>query len=154
MDQLLLNLINEAIKLELNMAKLYGIFSEYNDDDRIFWNRLEVEEKNHAALLRTAKDFISFNRFPRNLIPDNLDALVQSNQKIARAIDSFIANPGRERAFTLAIDLEKSAGELHFQHFMEKEEGDHIMRIFQQLNMDDKDHAERINNYRKGITDR
>jgi hypothetical protein len=151
MEQSTNSLIDEAVKLELNMAKLYSIFSEYIDEDRSFWNRLELEEKNHAALLRTAKEFVSFNRFPKNLIPDDLEVLVQSNNKAREAMDEFIASPGRNKAFSLAIELEESAGEIHFQYFMEKEANDNIVKIFQRLNLEDKNHAERIILYWKEV---
>jgi hypothetical protein len=147
MDQSIFAFIDEAVKIELNMSRLYSIFSEYIDEDRAFWNRLETEERNHAALLKTAKEFVNFNKFPNNLVPENLEALVESNRLILETIDQFIGNPGREMAFSLAIELEKSAGEVHFQHFMEEKPNDKVAEIFQQLNRSDKDHAERISLY-------
>ena len=139
-----MNFIDEAIELELNMSKLYGVFSEYIDEDRAFWYRLEVEEKNHAALLKTALDFIRFDKFPSGLVPDNLEILKESNQKIREAIGTFTADPDRKLAFKLAYALENSAGEVHFQEFMEKKVSDTVSEIFQKLNQADKDHAERI----------
>jgi hypothetical protein len=149
MEKTVFKLIDEAIKLEYNMSKLYGVFSEYLDEDRIFWNRLESEEKNHAALLKTAKEFIDFNRFPKDLIPIKVKNLIDSNKKVLEAIDSFILNPARENAFRLAVELENSAGENHFQHFMESDSKDKVTEIFQHLNRDDKNHAERITKYWK-----
>jgi hypothetical protein len=147
MDKSIYVLIDEAIKLELNMSKLYGLFREFNDKDHSFWYKLEVEEKNHAALLKTARDFVSFNRFPEKIIPEDISVLEESNRKVSEAIDTFILAPEREKAFSIAIELEKSAGEIHYQYFMEQEDNDRISEIFRQLNREDKHHAQRIKSY-------
>lgn len=143
----MLQIIDEAIELELNMAKLYGTFSEYLNKDRAFWFRIAIEEKNHAALLKTGKDFIRFDKFPSGLLPDNLEFLKKSNQKVMEAIKTFLKNSNREQAFNLAIELEKSAGEKHFQLFMEEDAKDYISKIFQKLNLADKNHEQRIKAY-------
>ena len=147
MSNQVLDLIDEAIKLELNMSNLYSIFNEYIQEDKAFWYRISIEEKNHAALLKTAKDFIRFNKFPRGLLPENLDVLKESNKKVKDMIDRFILNPDRILAFEMAIEIEKSAGEIHFQLFMEKKVNNNINDIFQRLNQADKDHAQRIEKY-------
>jgi hypothetical protein len=152
MDYTLHSFIDEAIKLELNMSRLYSIFSEYSNEDRAFWNRLEIEEKNHAALLRTAKEFVNINRFPENLIPDDIETLVESNARIEASIDTYILHPNRESTFKIALELEKTGGEIHFQRFMEKQAEDNLTRIFQRLNRFDKDHSERILKYWETVT--
>ncbi len=43
--------------------------------------------------------------------------------------------------------IENSAGELHFQEFIKKEDNSAIHEIFMRLNADDKDHAKRISFY-------
>ncbi len=151
MENTLLQIIDEAIELELNMSKLYGIFSEHMKEDKAFWFRLEIEEINHAALLRASKDFVRFRKFPSGIIPNNLEILQDSNQKIREATNRFIDNPDRKLAFKLAYELENSAGEIHFQQFMEKEAHNNLSEIFQKLNRDDKDHAKRILEYRKSV---
>jgi len=143
----MLQFIDDAIELELNMSKLYGLFSDYFDEDRAFWYRIAIEEKNHAALLKTGKDFIRFDKFPSGLLPEYPEVLKKSIQKIRDAMDTFIKNPDRELAFNLALEIEESAGEIHFQQFMEKDAKDSISDIFQKLNQADKDHAQRINTY-------
>ena len=55
--------------------------------------------------------------------------------------------PSREEAFNTALRVEKSAGEIHFQRAMAKEADSDIMELFQQLNKDDMDHADRIRAY-------
>ena len=46
-------LINEAIQVELNVARLYLLFHELLPEDATFLWELVIEEENHAALLRT-----------------------------------------------------------------------------------------------------
>ena len=147
MENRLVLIIDEAIELELNMSKLYGTFSEYLNRDRAFWFRIAIEEKNHAALLKTGREFIHFNKFPLGLVPENLEFLKTSNRKVREAIKTFLKNPDREQAFRLALELEKSAGEKHFQLFMEKGAKDSISDIFHRLNQADKDHEQRIKAY-------
>jgi hypothetical protein len=54
------------------------------------------------------------------------------------------------------LDIEKSAGELHYQLAMEKSPTSSIMKIFQGLNKDCKNHTNRILAYMsdKGIEKR
>jgi len=46
-------LIREAIQLEFNVADLYLFFHRLFPEDAGFWWSLVIEEKNHAALLKT-----------------------------------------------------------------------------------------------------
>jgi hypothetical protein len=50
-------------------------------------------------------------------------------------------------AFNIALRLEQSAGEIHFQDYMTSEADSEMDRIFKRLNQDDKDHAKRIQSY-------
>ena len=52
--------------------------------------------------------------------------------------------PSFEDAYYEAIKLESSAGEFHFQVLMTEESDSKIVKIFQKLNGDDKDHNKRI----------
>ena len=147
MNESLLDYIDKAIRLELDMAQLYSIFAEYLEEDKVFWYRMEQEEKNHAALLKTGRDFVRFNKFPIRLLPEQEAALNESINLVSRYMDEFIDKPGREWAFTSAVELEKSAGEAHYQNFMDSDADDNLTRIFQDLNRADKDHAQRILKY-------
>ena len=55
--------------------------------------------------------------------------------------------PSRQEALNIAYQIENSAGEAHFQMFMEKQAETKIEEIFQRLNNDDQDHAVRILRY-------
>ena len=41
--------INEAIKLEIKMYKLYTFFQETFIEDSVFWRELAKEEQNHIV---------------------------------------------------------------------------------------------------------
>jgi ferritin len=49
----------------------------------------------------------------------------------------------------VALKMEMSAGELHFQHTMSRPADSKVLKLFQTLNQDDKDHAKRIRDYMK-----
>lgn len=142
-------LFDEAINLELNAAKLYEFFKEIFPDDAIFWGQLVVEEKNHASLLQDGKDrFYPLGKFPSDILPSSITSLTWANRGIVTFIDKYKErHPSREEAFNTALSLEFSAGEVHFQEFMEKESEIKVEEIFQELNREDKDHAKRIRSY-------
>ncbi len=149
MDKKLLELIDEAIKVELNMSTIYEIFSTSFPDDSDFWNKLVIEEKNHASLIESAKKtLLSVDLFPSKLLAPSLEKLIDTNNKLYLLINEFKENPpSRESAFNKAIELERSAGEIHYQHAMKHLPSDEIMETIQQLNKDDKDHILRISTY-------
>jgi len=90
-----------------------------------------------------------FDKMPEGLLPDNPEILDGTNLKIQEAKDQFRKNPDRELALRIAYELENAAGEVHFQHFMEKDPDDRLIKIFHDLNKADKDHASRILSYWK-----
>lgn len=141
-------LIDEAIRLELNMAELYMLFFRKFPGDSHFWWDLAMEEKNHAALLKTVKQMnISQVDIPRDLLPPGIEEVQSSNQKILQALDEFQITPDRNRAFQFALMAENGAGELHYNTYMKNAPDSEITSIFKKLNGDDIDHAERIRQY-------
>lgn len=142
-------LIDQSIRLELNAAALYHLFFEAHPEDADFWWRLYLEEKNHAALIRAAKEsFVKINKFPFELISGSLDALKADNARLEILIEKFRQTPpDRRESFQAALELENSAGEIHYMQFMEKTPGNTVESVFQQLNKEDKNHACRIQNY-------
>jgi ferritin len=143
------SLLDESIHLELNVADLYEVFHIAFPDDADFWWTLLLEEKNHAALLRSAKEaFMPLDKFPRDLVLHSLEELKHANATLVTLIRKCRdAHPSREEAFNIAVTLEQSAGEIHFQQFVDRKANSKIDDIFQQLNKDDKDHAMRIRSY-------
>ena len=154
-DDELAPLAEEAIRVEQHISNLYLIFFEAFPEDAEFWWQLVIEEKNHAALIRSGLEyFLPAGRFPAEMLPSMLDGLRKTNRRLTDMIEGFHKKPpSRQEAFNTALQVEQSAGEIHFQRAMTKEADSDIMEIFQQLNKDDMDHANRIQSYmeQKGI---
>jgi hypothetical protein len=152
--ELLSELINESIRLELNAAELYRLFSKTYAEHSDFWWQLHLEEKSHAILIRAAGDsFKKRGRFPSSMVVNSLEELQESNQRIKQLI-ARVENdpPPQHEACHLAIELENESGELHYTKFMEKESDSSLDTVFRQLNRGDKAHEERIRAHRNNIS--
>lgn len=148
-DADLIRLINEAISLELNVARLYALFQDLYPEDAEFWQILSQEEENHALLLKIGRKHYAPNDiFPLEILPGSVAPLIEQNREIERLIDDFeVLPPLREDAFRLAVALEEAAGEVHFQRGMAGEARTEALKVFQTLNNNDRDHADRIKRY-------
>ena len=151
MNKTLEQFFDETIQLELNVAELYTIFQRAFPDDAVFWGRLVVEEKNHASLIKDGKvHFEASDKFPLEMLASSLEELRSTNSTIVKHLEKHRDTPpSREDSFNLALKLEQSAGEIHFQQFMEKSSVSTLDSIFHLLNRDDKGHAMRIRFYMK-----
>jgi hypothetical protein len=147
----IIHYLDEAISLEFKISELYHLFSNAFIDDREFWWQLEIEEKNHAALLKSGKKFYEFGKFPNEIFPEKLELLQESVSKVVSILESFNSAWTRKQAIETAIDIENSAGEIHFQNFMHSSEQSAIADIFKKLNRNDIDHSQRINEYKINI---
>lgn len=145
------SIINESIILELNISDLYLLFNSLFPQDSNFWWQLTLEEKNHAALIRSGKEFfVMQDIFPDDILDGSFEELKNTNNYLLSLIKKYKATtPTREIAFNTAHKIENSAGELHYQLFLEKEAKSKADTIFQKLNNDDRDHAIRIRSYMK-----
>lgn len=142
-------LVEESIKLELNVANLYKYFSVIFPEDTDFWQKLSAEEEKHARLIKTGKDvLLSYDEFPSELLSPTLQDLNEANNNLNSLQKEFNAKPpSRKTALNIAISLEESAGEIHFQRAMDMSPTSGYMKIFQDLNKEDMDHARRIREY-------
>lgn len=152
MDKNLLDLIDEAIALEMTIGKLYSLFSRKCDEDKGFWLQLETEEYNHASLLKAAKEFVAYSKFPSGLIPQTTDQIKQSVMQINQNYQQFDENPDRLTAFSMGYEMENIAGEMHYQQFMESADNDELRNLFKKLNRFDNDHSKRILAYWTKVT--
>jgi hypothetical protein len=139
--------LEEGVKNELNVSQLYSIFYTYCPEDHKFWWDLSMEEVNHASLLRSAKEFYKAGYFPFEISNEDIKEIVDLNDMFPSIIEDFKNNPSRKKAFEIAIKLENSVGEMHYQKFMTNDNDDKITKIFKKLNKDDKNHEERIRKY-------
>ena len=68
--------LDESIKLELNLAKLYTLFHDSFFEDEDFWWELAMEEQGHASLLlQEKKQPQPLEFFPDNLLSTDLQCL-------------------------------------------------------------------------------
>ncbi len=144
-----ITLIDEFIEIELNVADLYLMFHKLFPPDADFWWQLVLEEKNHAALIKSIKNISQqLGGFPHSLFTSPLKDVKATNKKIISIIIKYkVKSPSRDEAFNTALELEQSAGELHYQKFMVENLSIGINKILKDLNADDKDHANRIRSY-------
>jgi len=140
-----LALLHASIDLELNISNLYMLYSRLYEKDASFWWQMAMEEKNHAALLRSAEHYIDLHRFPEELLFGKLDIINGYNTAIVESISRYEReSPSADEAFRYAFHLEDSAAELHFQETMLKHPESKVIGIFQNLCGEDKEHARRI----------
>ncbi len=125
-------LAEESITLELNISEIYSLFHSCFADDANLWWKLVQEEKDHAALIRGGiEEFEPIGKFPHEILSNSLQDLKETNKKIRSLLKQFKnIPPSRELAFNTALEIEASAGELHFQHFMDKETNSKLMSSF------------------------
>lgn len=148
MDNDQIELAEEAMRLEYNVSKLYMIFRDTHPEDAEFWWELVIEEGNHAALIKSGRDyFMPVGVFPEGMFPA-MEEMKKANKELESLLEKYTFDPpSREAAFNVALKTEMSAGELHFQHTMARPPNSKVLELFQRLNQDDKDHAKRIRAY-------
>ncbi len=147
-EKALHELLGEATRLEQNVGDVYHLFFSVFPQDEELWWRLTLEEKNHASLLESVELYLNIGLFPTELIYNKLDTLKKINAELNEMIQNYKTNPPtREEAFRIAIMLEESAAETHFQEAISAQSDNPLIQILQRLNGDDKDHAARIRNY-------
>ncbi|MFC1551601.1 rubrerythrin family protein [Candidatus Latescibacterota bacterium] len=141
--------IDESINLELNISELYLIFNHAFQEDAYFWWELSEEELNHAELIRKAGRIdILPDGILSELLHSILQDLIDDNIEVISFINKYkLKAPSREEAFSVALEIEKSASEKHFQKFMANYSDNVLFQLFQKLNKDDKDHYDRIHSY-------
>jgi hypothetical protein len=141
-------LIEKAIQLELLVAEFYIRLHELFPLDAGFWWTLAIEEKNHAALLKTLREMQdSHLEIPADFYPEGSEVLEESMRKISEAMREIEKKPDRNLALRMAYDIENSAGEIHYDSFAKTESKSPVAGVFRTLNGSDIDHARRIREY-------
>jgi hypothetical protein len=143
--------LDEASALETIMADLYSSFEKSFAEDAVFWKKLADEELNHAALIQNVKSDPEVSKW---FVHDAPDDLVKETVKTMEWATSLVIKyseekPDRLTAFNTALEVEKTAWELHYQSLMTKKSDKWFVDIVQELNKYDRDHLRRINLYIK-----
>ena len=143
------SLVEESIKLELNIGDLYLLFYNLFPDDEEIWGRLTLEEKDHASILQISKEYFKLaDIFPTELFHSSLQNLKNMNVELLSLMETYKeTSPSREEAFNTALRLENSAGELEFQQFMNEKTNSTIYNTFTKLNKFNKEHTALIRSY-------
>lgn len=138
-------LLDECIRLELLVSELYHYYSRIFEENRDFWWRLTIEEKNHASILKSGRLFLTMNKLPKEAVCGNMQLIKETCQKVECRLEGCKTGPlAREDAYGFAMQIESSAAELHFQDMLVNQTNSRVIKIFQGLGGDDKDHAQRI----------
>ncbi len=142
------HVINESIKYELDVYKLYTLFSETFVDDSEFWETLANEERNHASILRKSKSFFHKDNKMMNVISvEDINTIKECRNIIKFHTDEFRKNPTQNIAYKIAIKLENSKVEKNYQKFMNKLPDNELAKVFHMLNGEEMDHLKRIQEY-------
>jgi len=143
----IIDYLEEGVKNELNVSELYATFYYLCPEDYQFWWDLSMEEVNHASLLKSGIEFCKVGYFPIEISDNDIEEIIELNDRLPNIIEEFKNNPSRKKAFEIAIELENSVGEIHYQKLMDSSNDDKLSKIFKKLNKDDKNHEERIRKY-------
>jgi hypothetical protein len=97
-------ILDESIKLELQVSDLYMLFYNSFPEDEGFWWKLALEEKNHASLIRSIRDiFQSVSGLPESMFSSSAQDIKAANLRIGALLETFSnASPSREEAFRIA----------------------------------------------------
>lgn len=145
MTEKLKKLLESSVELELGMSELYFLYTKLFPEDREFWEKLAKEEVNHASLLRSGHIYLEQGLLPQEIVYKDISALKSTIKWIQMLIKKYSQKePTFEDAYFEAIKLESSTAEFHFQVLMTEETDSKIVKIFQELAGDEKDHNRRI----------
>jgi len=145
MTEKLKELLEASIELEQCMSELYFLYTKLFPEDSEFWWKLANEEVNHASLLKSGRIYLEKGILPKEMLHEDITVLKTTIKWIQMLIKKYTQTaPSFEDAYFEAIKLESSAGEFHFQVLMTEETDSKIVKIFQDLAGDDKDHNRRV----------
>ena len=142
-----------AKQLELKLREIYILHSHTFSQDSGFWWQLSIEEGNHGSLIDTSINFLECGVMSEPLFDISYPSLENTVQRLINLLEEYKVNPPtRYRAFQTAHRIELSIGEVHYQKVMEEpidliQNPQDIISIFQNLNNEDINHAERIISY-------
>jgi rubrerythrin len=143
----ILELLDEAINLELNIQDLYVFYSKTYSRDHTFWWKLQLEEGNHASLLKALRKELqeTLIQDASSILSEDYEELKKANDLIKTTLTKWKSKPASQsEAYQFALKLEQSAQELHLQNTIEKESELEIIKLFKKLTGSDRDHAKRI----------
>ncbi|MBI5594445.1 MAG: hypothetical protein HY881_28700 [Deltaproteobacteria bacterium] len=141
--------IRRLAELELAVAALYNLFANRYSEDRGFWLGLKDEEIQHARLLKQIEMDQNGSSGDMSIVSplssDVIDIMIAQIRTIMDDIHQH--TPSRKEAFSIALQLEQSAGEFHYKTVASAFNKLQDNVLLNRLVADDHDHAARIRNY-------
>ncbi len=141
-------IVESLVNLEYGVAGLYHLYADLFEADRAFWQQLAEEEEAHAKFLKKNKVTITERL---SLSASGLEGLASSFKMITKRIFELSQEykkekPTQKEAYVAAIQLEQSAGEIHFKQMASCMKDSNVRHIFEKFNQADQDHSKRIRN--------
>jgi hypothetical protein len=127
-------ILRQMTRLERNVGALYARFAALFPQDSAFWAQLALEEERHAVLIETMKEYFMKSRDIMNrLTASGEDTILSVNAKVEKLLENTGAHVGdRHEALVIALQIEQSAGETHFQSAIEAGGGSPSLLVFEQ----------------------
>lgn len=140
--------LNDCLKIEQVMGEVYRKLAEvriYSDKLRGIFERMALDEDEHARLLEIAKgvpEEIFFEGV--SIEPERLDALLRRAHQLLRLAD----NPPRSESLMLetAKELEREFMQIHLQNAVKFHDAE-MVELFQNLAREDSRHIEALDAY-------
>lgn len=141
-------ILDEAIRLELSLSRLYLIFKDQHPKDAKFWDSMAKEEQGHASQIEKFKMSLKDHGLESKEYSNvDLTKIMANNTQTQRLIDEFDSGVSRELAFRTAVKLENSASEEHYRIIFDSEIESRLTKVFQGLSLEDKKHYNRLLDY-------
>lgn len=142
-------ILERLVEIELKTSDLYTIFRNAREEDAEFWSGLALEEINHASIIKGAiSSFVEEGLYPVEVPPPTLAELNQVVRRLNQLLAKFRKRPPtRASTFRIALEIEDSSGEVHYQRAVEATPQTVFLEMFQKLNAGEADHAQRIREY-------
>ncbi len=139
-------LVNEAIRVERNIASFYALCATHFKDDQVFWQALSEEEEHHANILESGLELLlEENLFPDAILDLDVEELKVTNEKLEEKIAQCKDNRlHKKETYDYALKLEQASLEFFFQQTTSDKSDEKAIKIFDNLVGFDKDHAQRI----------
>ncbi|MFH0730003.1 MAG: hypothetical protein V2B19_27130 [Pseudomonadota bacterium] len=122
--------IRRLVELALAAAALYNLFADRYIEDRDFWIALKDEEIQNTRLLKQieidqseAPDGVSF---VSPVSGDVVNLMIEQIHTFLNDIDTQVKS--RKEACFIALQLEQSAGEFHYQAMADERRGSDLAR--------------------------
>jgi rubrerythrin len=137
----------ESIRLEQNVFALYLHYAQLFPEDQKFWLGISLEEERHSQVLnRLYTEFLPQGLLPDGIFDPDIRRLKRINYEVEKMVEAIErgAPIDKKRLYLFALEIEQSSGEHAYQEVMTRTSNFEAVRLAQDLNKGDKDHAERI----------